>query len=165
MPTATYIALANLTLSSAQKTITFSSIPGTYRDLVLVMDHLVTGAASNKIVRFNNDSGSNYPWVYMGGNGTSAISGTNTSTSLLVEALAAGSTTERLLTITNIMDYSTTDRHKTTLTRNGRAGQGTDAIICRWANTSPITSISITQNNAIADFALGSTFALYGIVS
>lgn len=166
MPTATYIALANITLSSNDNEIVFTSIPTTgYRDFVLVIDQILTGVAANKIVTLNDDTGNNYPWVYMGGNGSSAISGTNTSSSLLVEALAAGSTTERLLTIVNFMDASATDKQKTVLVRNGRAGQGTDAIASRWANTGAITKISIGLNNVSANFAAGSTFALYGIVS
>ena len=159
--TPTYVLLNQITLAASASSVTFSNIPQTFGDLVLIMEH-TTSVAANKLVRFNGDGGSNYPWVYMGGNGTSAISGTNTSTSLLVEALAAGSTTERLLTIVNIMDYSATDKHKTALTRNGRASQGTDAIACRWANTAAITSISIELNNS-ASFPSASTFSLYGV--
>jgi len=161
--TPTHVLLNQVTLAASSSSVTFSSIPQIYGDLVLVTDHTVSVAA-NKLVTFNGDGGSNYPWVYMGGNGSNAVSGTNTSTSLLVEALAAGSATERLLTIVNIMDYSATDKHKTALVRNGRGSQGTDAIASRWASISPIVTISIGLNNN-ASFAIGSTFSLYGVIA
>lgn len=163
MPTATYIGLASITLSSTDSQIVFQNIPGTYKDLVLINNHTVTTNA-NQIIRFNSDSGSNYPWVYMGGNGSNGVTGANTSTSLLVEAVAASNTTDPMLTIIHIMDYSSTDKHKVALTRGGRVGQGVDAIACRWTNTSAITSISIELNNG-ASFTSGSTFSLFGIVS
>lgn len=164
MPSATYIALANVTLGGNDNEIVFSNIPATYRDLVLVNNHLVT-TNSNQIIRFNSDSGSNYPWVYLGatGGGT-AVSGTNTSTSLLVEAIAASNTSDRMTTIVNILDYSATDKHKLALTRGGRPGQGTDLIGCRWANINAVHTISISLNNG-ASFITGSTFSLYGIAS
>lgn len=156
-------SLATITLQQATSTVTFSGITNTYRDLILAIDHTVSVAA-NKLVRFNNDEGSNYPWIYMGGNGSSPLTGINTSTSLLVEAVAAGSATERLLTVVNILDYSATDKHKTALVRNGRASQGTDLIVSRWANTNAISTISIGLNNS-ASFTAGSTFSLYGRIA
>lgn len=164
MPSATYIALANITLGGNDNEIVFSNIPATYRDLVLVNNHLVT-TNSNQIIRFNSDSGSNYPWVYLGANGGgTSVSGTATSTSLLVEAVAASNTTDRMTTIINILDYSATDKHKLALTRSGRSGQGTDLIGCRWASLNAVHTISISLNNS-ASFTNGSTFCLYGIAS
>jgi len=159
--TPTHVLLNQVTLAASASSVTFSSIPQTFGDLVLVMEH-TTSVAANKLVRFNGDSGSNYPWVYMGGNGSSTATGANTSTALLVEAVAAGSSTERLFTTVNIMDYSAADKHKTALIRNGRVSQGTDAIASRWANTAAITSISIELNNS-ASFPSASTFSLYGV--
>jgi hypothetical protein len=160
--TATYIALATITLTSTDSEIVFSSIPDTYRDLVLVNNHLVSTPA-NQIVTVNSDAGTNYSWVYMGGNGSSAVSGSNSSSnSLLAEALAASNPSDRLLTTLQFMDYAQTNKQKTVLVRSGRAGQGVDAIANRWANTAAINTISIVLNNS-ASFLTGSTFSLYGI--
>lgn len=162
--TATYRALANFTVTTNTATVTFSSIPNTFRDLVLVIEGTVTTAA-NKIIRFNNDSGTNYPWVYMSGNGSSVLTSNNASTSLLTEAVAAMNTTDRLFTQIDIMDYSATNKHKIALVKGGRSGAGIDSIVCRWTNASnAISSISCSLNNA-ASYTSGTTFALYGIAS
>lgn len=162
--TATYRALANFTVTTNTATITFSSIPNTFRDLVLVIEGTVTTPA-NKIIRFNSDSGSNYPWIYMSANGSTPSGSTNTSTSVLTEAIAAMNVSEKLFTRIDIMDYSATDKHKICLIRGGRSGAGIDGIVCRWANTSSaISTISCSLNNS-ASYQSGTTFALYGIVS
>lgn len=160
--TATYTALATITLTSTDSEIVFGSIPNTFRDLILVNNHLVSTPA-NQIVRVNSDSGANYSWVYMGGNGSSAVSGANaSSSSLLAEALAASNPSDRMQTIFQFMDYAQTNKHKSVLVRSGRAGQAVDAIANRWANTNAINTISIALNNG-ASFSVGSTFSLYGI--
>jgi hypothetical protein len=161
MPTATYIALANVTLTS-QATITFSSIPATYRDLVLVCSG-TTSVNANLVTRVNGDSGTNYSWVYMSGNGTSATSGSNASdTSILQGATAFWISASPTNTIFNFMDYSATDKHKTVLVRTDGSTRATEAIASRWANTSAITSIAISLTSGT--FTSG-TMSLYGIVS
>lgn len=151
--------LANLTLASAQGTVTFSSIPSTYRDLVLILQPLTTGTLSG-YVRFNGDSGSNYTEVYMSGTGSTAYSGTASLTYLDFSFYASSTNTSPMVVKMDFMDYSATDKHKTVLTRANGAANGVDAMGQRWASTSAITSIAVVGN---ASFQAGSTFALYGI--
>jgi hypothetical protein len=166
MPTATYIALANLTLSSTDADITFSSIPATYRDLVIVVEGLTSSSTSNFRMQFNSDTGSNYSVAVMAGTGSgSGVSQAETFTAMQPTFYAQWTTTERANNVMNIMDYSATDKHKTMLVRNNRAGGATEAIAGRWANTSAITSIKLFTSTGGASFASGTTFALYGIVS
>lgn len=157
-----YVALANITLGSAASSVTFSSIPATFRDLVVV----VNGAASNNLtprIRLNSDSGSNYSYVLMGGDGSGPFSATATDTS----ARAGANTTtngNRVFQTYQLMDYSATDKHKTILARaNEENAAGTWAVANRWANTAAVTTVQVftTANN----FASGATFALYGIAS
>jgi hypothetical protein len=57
----TYEAIATQTLGSAAASVTFSSIPGTYTDLVIVCTPLrVTAGAEELVFQFNSDTGSNY---------------------------------------------------------------------------------------------------------
>jgi hypothetical protein len=60
------------------------------------------------------------------------------------------------------MDYSVTDKQKTVLSRTN-SSFGTDITAGRWASTSAITSVTVYPSSG--DFEIGSTFALYGIVS
>jgi len=75
--TDTYRPLATITLGSTASSITFSSIPATYRDLIIVGNPLGAEAAA----RFNGDSGSNYNGVQMWGNGSNPLSSSFSATS------------------------------------------------------------------------------------
>ena len=159
MPTPTYTALANITLGSSASSVTFSSIPATYRDLVLVSTNSMTTSAS-LFVRFNNDTGANYTTarMYNSAGGATPVSDTYAPAEI-------GYNTTTNMGIANIMDYSATDKHKTYLTRWGNA-DGTNyvqAYAARWANTAAITTVNIAPSTG--QIASGSTFALYGIAS
>lgn len=161
MPTPTYDLIASNVLSSSASSVTFSSIPATYRDLVLVIQNS-TSSGSYLFYRINGDTGSNYPAVYMTGNGSSSSSSTN---NFSYADLSFGiGTPEGATVISNFMDYSVTDKHKTILSRTSKASAGVAAGVHRWANTSAINTILITQLG-FGDFASGSSFYLYGIVS
>ncbi len=60
---ATYEPLATTTLGSAASSVTFSSISGSYTDLVVVFSGTAGGGNSNLILTFNSDTGSNYSWT------------------------------------------------------------------------------------------------------
>jgi hypothetical protein len=162
MPTATYIALANVTLSTSDSSITFSSIPNTYRDLVIVITGNTTANADLGL-RLNSDSGANYSFIYMGGNGSTTLSGSATGQTQVVLDGYFWRSTEISTCIAYIMDYSATDKHKTILSRNNVAGGGTDAFANRYASNSAITSVEV--RNPAQSFASGTTITMYGIVS
>jgi hypothetical protein len=157
-----YVPLANITLGATAATVTFSSINQSYRDLVVVFTGTNNLSATDLVARVNSDTGANYLMVRASGNGTarsSAIFGTETR--LNFTAIAQINTTEIQTTIINFMDYSATDKHKTTISRANRAGAGTEMFANRWANTAAITSIQFYCG--VNSFAAGSTFALYGV--
>jgi len=152
-----YTALANVTLGSSASTVTFSSISGSYRDLVLVIDS--RGASFAPQFRFNNNS-SGYAWIWMGGNGSGAS--INNASSVAQFNLGNFATwANPTAAIFNIMDYSATDKHKTVLNRIDISANGTSAWGMRWANTAAITSIELFA--ASGSYAAGSTLALYGV--
>lgn len=158
MATPTYDLLDSVTLSSSSSSVTFSSIDQSYRDLVLVGEHLGSGGIASFYVTLNGDTGSNYSMVWMSGTGSTS-SGSTTTTQF--SGLSA-TTTVATLNIFNIMDYSATDKHKSVLTRSNTP-TFVQARAQRWANTSAVTSMTIDgQNNP---FASGSTFYLYGVAS
>lgn len=166
MATSTYIALANYTLTADQGTVTFSSIPATYRDLVLVCSVKMTVGKTLGIT-INSDTGSNYSHLWMYGIGSGSGSST-TSTNAQYRFMGENanvSTTNFDNSITSFQDYSATDKHKTMLTRNNQTGSLVEAIAGRWANTNAIQTIGIGAVGGGSDFVTGSTFALYGIIS
>ena len=158
----TYTPIATTTLGSAQATITFNSFSG-YTDLVLVSSYKRT-ATSNARVRFNSDTGNNYSYTALQGNGTTASSTrvSNVSGILLFDPLSA-STTNFLTSILHIQNYSNSTTYKTVLDRSGDAAQGAIATVGLWRNTAAITSFTLDANTG--NYDIGSTFTLYGIAS
>ena len=159
MPTPTYTALATVTLGTTATSVTFSSIPATYRDLILIVDGAATGGVNGAILRLNGDSGSNYTGVDAQGTGSSTGSGTSSGTS--AEIGVAG--TNRFVIVSQIMDSSATDKHKTFLSRHSSAGDRVRMTASRYASTSAITSVlfSITGSTYVA----GTTVSLYGVIA
>lgn len=168
MPTNTYTPLANITLGSAQASVSFSSINQGYRDLILVMQIRTTRSATSDggFVRANSDSGANYARVGMYGNGSSTGSFTGTETGFYLSVTGNNATSGVFdMNVLQIMDYSATDKHKTALLRESE-NQITTVLAeaQRWANTAAITSLTIVPQVG-PNLAAGSTFALYGIAS
>ena len=102
----TYTPIATYTVSSAQTSYTFTSIPSTYTDLILV-----GSAATNTNVdiwlRFNGDSAStNYSRTFVYGDGSSALSGRTSNASNI--GAAYGSTSSSTFVI-QLMNYSNTN--------------------------------------------------------
>lgn len=164
MPTPTYDLIASSVLSSSASSVTFSSISGSYRDLVLVINASTT-ALSYLSYRLNGDTGNNYSVVYGEGTGSVAQSSSFTDTfGYLIPGDAGRSNTGlRSLTIANFQDYSATDKHKVQLVRANNSTTGTSMSASRWASTAAITSIVVATT--AGSFESGSSFYLYGIVS
>jgi hypothetical protein len=158
MPTNTYTSLATVTLSTATSSVTFSSIPNTYRDLIFIVSgQLVNNTATDTLLRVNGDSSSSYSRVYMYSNGV--VSGSDTTTSFLPWYTRNNQGNS----IGHLMDYSATDKHKTLLVRsNEPTTDGLSAQAQRWANTSAITSMTFSTSN---NYAAGTTFSLYGVIA
>jgi hypothetical protein len=152
MPTPTYTPLATTTLGSSASSLTFSSIPATYRDLVLVIS---STTVVDMLARLNGDTGSNYFRVFMIDNAGSGSSGSQTNTSV---AFGFGENQ-----IFQFMDYSATNKHKTILCRMNTASSRVEADAQRWANTAAITSILIY--GSAGNLPAGTSFSLYGIAS
>ena len=157
MPTPTYIALATTTLASAASSVTLSSIPSTYRDLVLVVNY---GAINGTQIalRFNGDTGSNYSRVYGEYIYSSVGQASGTDNYGYVGAFDGGPAT----LICHIMDYSATDKHTTFLAR-GDSSTATKMTALRWANTAAITSVTVALPSNPTNLPIGTTINLYGI--
>lgn len=159
------VALGTLTLSSGQSSVTFSSIPATYRDLQIVVSFAMSGTGSASRLRFNGDTGANYSGVWMGGQGSSTASGSESNaTGSRVIGYSVGPTTGQQTFTLSVMDYSATDKHKSALSRYSDAGGDVQATATRWASNAAVTSVTIYDVLG-QSFVTGSVFSIYGIVS
>ena len=153
----TMTPIATNTLTATASTITFSSIPQTYTDLVLVASF--TAGNNDEKLQFNGDTGANYSWMRLYGDGTSASAGFAPTPTYLRHT--GGDLTTQQNVIINIFNYANATTHKTTIGRGNNAAIQTTAVAGLWRNNAAITSItySVSANN----FSSGSTFTLYGI--
>jgi hypothetical protein len=158
--TATYALIASNTLGSATQTVTFTSIPSTYTDLVLIG----TGTSStwqNVRFRFNSDSGSNYSNTVVYGDGSGAVSARNISSTALIFATLSNTVQSNF--ITHIMDYSNTTTNKTVIQRGNDTSLLARADVGLWRNTNTSAISSIELFTISGNLNTGSTFKLYGI--
>jgi hypothetical protein len=157
----TYEPIATQTLGSAASSITFSSIAGTYTDLRLVYSGKVTVTGKDVRVQFNGDTGGNYSYTWLGGNGSSASSGRLANSAYIASYALVGSSSSPTTMGIDIMNYSNTTTYKTCLLRNSDAPSEVIAYAGLWRSTAAITSVTMFPNTD--QFATGSTFTLYGI--
>lgn len=157
---ATYEPIATTTLGSTSATVTFSSIPSTYTDLVLIISAGMGTGPGYAYLYFNNDTGANYSRTEVNGNGSSAASARFSNQIPISIDTGLGSSVNRI----NIMNYSNSTTYKTSLWRSDVPAGITDAGVGLWRSTSAITRIDLTGYSTTT-FASGSVFTLYGITA
>jgi hypothetical protein len=164
----TYDNIVTTTLSSAAMSITFSSIPSTYTDLVLITStqHTNADTSSRLYLQFNGDTSTNYSYTQIRGSGSTAFSTRESNINTPWIGFVGPNTTATNFSIarTNIMNYSNSTTNKTFISRGDGVSNTNYAVIsnaCLWRSTSAINSITVASENY--NFSSGSTFTLYGI--
>lgn len=173
-PATAFESIATSTPSAGATELTFSSIPGTFQHLQIRCISRRNDAGSSigtDLIRFNSDTGTNYTWHRLWGDGSTVTADGTTGASGIQFCRSTGATDTANIygvAIADILDYASTTKNKTVRSITGRdhnnAGATAGAIYLTsgvWLNTNAVTSITIWFNgNTIAS---GSTFALYGI--
>jgi hypothetical protein len=167
-------SIATINGDGSSTSLTFSSIPSTYKHLqIRTLVRNLNGAANITAVniRFNGDTGSNYASSNLFGNGSTVSTQGNASSSSLatVYALHDGTLADcYAVGIIDIEDYASTSKNKTARTLTGAnantatsIGQ-TRLVSGSWFSTSAITSITLLEGSAVG-WTTGTQFALYGI--
>ena len=164
----TYTPIATTTLGSGQFSVTFNSL-GSYTDLLLVANYGITNNGYTLGYRINSDTGTNYSWTYVRGNGTSALSYRKSGMTLASVADEVKNDNYNTAII-NFQNYGNSTTYKTSIARTGNAGLSTAATVSLWRSTSAITSITLaecadggTGTFSTGNLTAGSTFTLYGI--
>jgi hypothetical protein len=153
--TLTYEKIASTTITNGTSTITFSSIPSTYTDLVLVHIGTSQSGAPGLDLRFNNDSGSNYSRTFIYGDGTGTASGRNTSATAYQPSSVYEAQTPIIFQINN---YSNSTTNKTILSRTSASTGLVVANVGLYRSTSAINRIDL-----LGMTWSGGTVTLYGI--
>ena len=165
----TYTLIASNTLSSSAASVTFSSIPNTYTDLVVKASVRMTvvGNFDELYLQFNSSTAAIHSRTDLYGNGTSAFSGRDSSRDYisLWYANASSSTTSTFTNIEYYIPSYTANQNKPVGISSASEANATLAYINATAglfrSTSEITTIKIYPISA--NFASDSSFWLYGI--
>jgi hypothetical protein len=169
----TYEPIATSTLGSAAATISFTSIPSTYTDLVIVV--YANATASNHLyARWGNgsyDSGTNYSNTGMFARSTTNDYGSANNTNTVWARLSPytysvpNATSTFGTTLVSLQNYSNTTTYKTALSRIAGIGAndyaGTEAAINLWRNTAAINQIQFLLPTG--SFNTGTTITIYGV--
>ena len=156
--------------SAGAASISWTSIPQTYSHLQIRWNgHSLGNAADYTSVKMlvNNDTGANYAYHRLYGNGASASADASTSQS---QALATWVPDELNpsnygVCIIDILDYANTNKYKTIKMLGGfdKNGAGLVAMFSGlWQSTSAITRLDFAPNNG-QNFAQYTSIALYGV--
>lgn len=164
----TYIPIASTTLGSDTSSVTFSSITGSYTDLVLVIGGFLGSPANSETIKFqcNGDTGSNYSSVYMYVTAGGSIVSTSESNQAQAACGRMGGTNYGGTVIAHFNNYANTTTYKTILGR----GNETNVVwfsAGMWRSTSAITSIKVYPElyGSGTNFKSGTVFTLYGILA
>jgi len=171
--TNSYESIATTTVGAGgTSTITFSSIPNTYKHLqIRYSGHLVGNANdyASLWMQFNSDTTANYSYHRLYGNGSSASADAATSQTRALTTWIPDNLTQSLsygASVIDIFDYTNTNKYKTIRGFNGvdLNGTGTSALYSSsWRNTAAVTSITLSP--AQDSWAQYTQFALYGVKS
>ena len=175
-PTGSYDALATYTVpSGGVSTITFSGLPtgGQYTHLqirYLARSARTTSTGATMLTQFNSDTGNNYAYHILYGDGTSPVayngSTTNVMRSYSVASSSSSNTQAYGVGVIDILDYASTSKFKTLRHLGGYDRNGSGELNLAsglWQSTSAISSITFTLAEATANYEVNSQFALYGI--
>lgn len=157
--------------AGGSSTITFSSIPSTYKHLqirCLARTNRTSGATDYLKLRYNSDSGSNYAIHLLYGNGSSVTAlGFSSQSENWIQRAASDADTSSVFggVVIDLLDYANTSKYKTMRNLGGIDGNGSGLIYLAsglWQNTAAISTITILpgEGTSINQY---SSFALYGI--
>ena len=163
-------SIATLLGTGSSATISFTSIPATYKHLQIRFIARVadTDVANNQFMQFNSDTGANYSWHLLEGDGAAtSANGFASESKMLAGRISAATAAAGIMGvgIVDILDYANTNKYKTIKTLSGqdRNGGGVARFDSgNWRNTAAITSIQFI-NSSTTNYTTDSQFALYGI--
>ncbi len=166
----TYEAIATVTVGSGgAANIEFTSIPGTYTDLLVFYSTRAATTGSDMGARFNGDTGSNYSYRKLGGNGSTASSDSASSQTSLTRVGRVNPSAATANTFSNnymyIPNYTSSNNKSVSMdgvSENNATSANADLIAGLWSNSAAITSISLLIDGG-GNFAQYSTATLYGI--
>jgi len=161
-----YELISTQVLSSTVSSVTFSSIPQTYKHLQIRAVAKTNQANDGNVgMTLNGVSSASYFRHTLGGNGSGAFSQAATSANFIFLPLASGTNVANMfgVSVIDILDYVSTSKNKTVRALSGRSGDANQIQLTSGsiASTSALTSLGFAPTSG--SFVANSRFSLYGI--
>ena len=170
-----YESIASATGTGSSGTITFSSIPATYKHLQIRMIGKITGTGfyrDDLYLRLNGDTGANYSRHQLQGEGTTASAGGAASATYIdcgrIVSSDSAISNVMFAAIIDIQNYDSTTINKTVRIFSGADANLADSSFRiwlgsgAWLNTSAVNSITLRPASS-ESFTTTTSVALYGI--
>lgn len=149
--------------------VTINNIPQTYRHLQLryISRDSRTASNSDQSITFNGDTGSNYSYHHLSGDGGTGYSGgTGSLANINLGNQPGGQALSGAfgIGVVDIFDYTNTNKFKTIRALSGHDQNGSGWAMTtsgNWRSTAAITSITFTP--LVAPYVQYSSFTLYGV--
>lgn len=165
----TYTPLASTTVGTATTSVTFSGISQAYTDLVAVVQHKSVATVCGLVCQVGAGSvitTASYSVTSLGGDGTNASSTRDSArTNMSFSRMAGDDNSHWQFTTINFMNYANSTTYKSVISRLSNAAQEAEVVANMLANTTNINIITFFLTGSSLQFAVGSTFALYGILA
>lgn len=171
--TNSYESIATYTVGAGGAAdVTFSSIPSTYKHLQIRFIARTARASfqdDNMALQLNGNTGANYAWHQLSGDGATASASSSTSTTDLRvgRVTAATATSGNFGTgVIDLLDYTNTNKYRTLRTLSGNEFNGSGTITFfsgLYQSTTAVSSIKLFSQTGANNFVQYSHFALYGI--
>ena len=166
--TSSFESIATVTVGSGGASdITFSAIGSTYKHLQIRLTSKLSDQ-NNIYMQVGNgsiDTGSNYAWHELYGDGSSAAAGAGSSqTFTKVSYQASTGSNIMSVAVIDILDYGSTSKYKTIRSLTGSDANGSGYVFLRsglWQSTSAINTIKLYGQSG--SFNQYTSAALYGI--
>jgi hypothetical protein len=161
-----YESIATVTVGSGGTTnIDFSSIPSTYKHLQLRL--LIQEPIDTVALQINSDTGNNYSWHSLLGDGGAVAVGAASTTNMIYTATTYGTSGSSFaVAVIDILDYADTSKNKTVRSLTGNDNNSSFSKVGLysglWQSTSAITAIRVRSRTS-GTIAQYSQAALYGI--
>ena len=155
----TYTFIAKQSVSGTTS-VTFSNIPQNYTDLVMVVNAQCATNDNSAGLQFNGDTGTNYSFTFINGDGSSATSAKYATQSAMQVGLMNNANWST--STYHIQNYSSQNMYKTVIGR-GSMSDLLRIYASNWYSLNPITSITVISTPNSYNFLSGSTITLYGI--
>ena len=147
--------------ASAASSVSFTSIGSGFKHLQIRYS-TTRSSAFELAMRFNGDTGNNYSIHYLTGDGSSASAAGYGMTNSRTYVGNDGTSTQPLVGVIDILDYTNTNKLKVHRTLSGIDKNGSGLIFLfsgAWNNTAAVTQVDLSTPAG----TLTGSFALYGI--